>query len=132
MILFRKTTGTRCRDYSEKSLSSYQKLLTESFVMKDLKRYRKLNHFAEANPEFFDGYFDAITQMAVDYFTVNELPKRKQEFRMLKRFRSNLRDYYTRDNTVTGRQNALKRALSRICPLTRFLWKCVKGGIAFV
>lgn len=119
-------------DYTEKSLSYYQKLLNESFVMKDLKRYRKLNRFAEANPEFFDGYFDAITQMAVDYFTVNELPKRKQEFRMLKRFRANLRDYYARDNAVTGSQNALVRAFSRICPLVRFLWKCVKGGIAFV
>ena len=93
-------------DYSEKSLSYYQKLLNESFVMKDLKRYRKLNHFAEANPEFFDGYFDAITQMAVDYFTVNELPKRQQEFRMLRRFRSNLRHYHAeasgKNTAITG------------------------------
>jgi len=119
-------------DYSEKSLSYYQKLLNESFVMKDLKRYRKLNRFAEANPEFFDGYFDAITRMAVDYFTVNELPKRQQEFRMLKKFRSNLQDYYASDNAVTRRQNGLTRAFSRMCPLVSFLWKCLKGGIAFI
>jgi len=37
----------RKNDFSEKSLSYYQKLLNESFVMKDLKRYRKMNRFAE-------------------------------------------------------------------------------------
>jgi electron transfer flavoprotein-quinone oxidoreductase len=119
-------------DFSEKSLSCYQQLLNQSFVMKDLKRYRKLNRFAEANPEFFDGYFDAITQMAVDYFTVNELPKRMQEFRMLRRFRANLHDYYASDKPSLRHQSGFKRSFSRMCPLVRFLWKCVKGGIAFV
>ena len=101
-------------DFTEKSLSYYQKLLNESFVMKDLKRYRKLNRFAEKNPEFFDGYFIAITHMAVDYFAVNELPKRRQEFSMLKNFRSNL------------------HSCSGFFPLARFIWKCLKGGIAFI
>lgn len=119
-------------DFSAKSLSYYQRLLNGSFVMKDLKRYRKLNRFAEANPEFFDGYFNAITQMAVDYFTVNELPKRQQEFRMIRKFRSSLRDYYASDNAITCRQNGLIRAFSRTCPLVRFIWKCLKGGIAFI
>jgi electron transfer flavoprotein-quinone oxidoreductase len=119
-------------DYSERSLSHYQKLLNESFVMKDLKRYRKLNRFAEANPEFFDAYFDAITQMAVDYFTINELPKRQQEFGMLKKFRSNLRRYYANIPNQRYRQNRVTRAFSRAFPLVRFLWQCLKGGIAFV
>ncbi len=104
-------------DYSAKTLSYYQKLLNNSFVMKDLKRYRKLNHFAEANPVFFDGYFDAITQMAVDYFTVNELPKRQHEWQMIKRFYSGLRD---------------ARGTGKSFPLIRFLWKCIKGGLAFI
>lgn len=104
-------------DFSTRTLALYQKLLNESFVMKDLKRYRKLNHFAEANPVFFDGYFDAITQMAVDYFAVNELPKRQHEFQMLKRFRAGLRN---------------ARGAGKSFPLLRFLWKCIKGGIAFI
>jgi electron transfer flavoprotein-quinone oxidoreductase len=103
-------------DYSAKSLSYYQKLLNASFVMKDLKRYRKLNHFAEANPVFFDGYFKAITQMAVDYFAVNELPKRQHEFQMIKRFRSALHDAESK----------------KPFPLIKFLWRCLKGGIAFI
>ncbi|OGO23978.1 MAG: hypothetical protein A2144_06510 [Chloroflexi bacterium RBG_16_50_9] len=119
-------------DFSGKSLSYYQKLLNESFVMKDLKRYRKLNHFAEKNPEFFDGYFDAITQMAVDYFAVNELPKRQQEFRMIKNFRANLHNYYASDKAIVARMSGFKRTISRICPFARFIWKCLKGGLAFI
>ena len=108
-------------DFSANGLSSYSVLLKDSFVMKDLKRYRKLNHFAEANPEFFDGYFDAITQMAVDYFTVNELPKRRQELRMLKNFRANLREQGDHQSGFFAKN----------FPLMTFLWKCVKGAIAF-
>ena len=119
-------------DFSEKSLSNYQKLLNDSFVMKDLKRYRKLNHFAEANPEFFGGYFDAITQMAVDFFAVNELPKRQQEFRMLKRFRSNLRDCHANSPDEIYRHNRVMRAFSRMFPLIRLIWQGIKGGIAFI
>ena len=119
-------------DFSEKSLSNYQKLLNDSFVMKDLKRYRKLNHFAEANPEFFGGYFDAITQMAVDFFAVNELPKRQQEFRMLKRFRSNLRDCHANSPDETYRHNRVMRAFSKMFPLIRLIWQGIKGGIAFI
>jgi len=102
-------------DYSEKSLSRYQKLLNESFVMKDLKRYRKMNRFAEAYPEFFDGYFDAITQMAADYFTVKEMPKRTQEWQMIKNFRKNLR----------------KGSKSKF-PVLGFIWKSLKGAISFL
>jgi len=119
-------------DFSEKSLSNYQKLLNNSFVMKDLKRYRKLNHFAEANPEFFGGYFDAITQMAVDYFAVNELPKRQQEFRMLKKFRSNLCSCHANSPDETYRHNRVTRAFSKMFPLIRLIWQGIKGGIAFI
>ncbi len=119
-------------DYSEKSLSYYQKLLNKSFVMKDLKRYRKMNRFAEANPEFFDGYFGALTQMAVDYFTINELPKRQQEFGMLKRFRSTLRNLQASGSGGTHHHNRLLRTLYKTFPLARFLWQCLKGAISFI
>jgi len=69
-------------DYSAKKLSKYKKLLDETFVMKDLKRYRKMNKFAEKNPEFFDGYFKVITQTAVEFFEKKEIPKRQQDFQM--------------------------------------------------
>ncbi len=101
-------------DYSAKSLSLYRKLLSESFVMKDLKRYRKMNRFAERNPEFFGPYFEVIAQAAVDYFTVKEMPKRAQEWQMLRDFLKNLR----------------RVSRSRF-PLLSFVWKMLKGVIAF-
>lgn len=103
------------QDYSARSLSLYQKLLDESFVMKDLKRYRKMNRFAETNPEFFGPYLDVITQTAVDFFTMKEMPKRSQEWQMLKDFNKNL-----------GRVSH-----SRF-PLIKFMWKSLKGGISFI
>ncbi len=102
-------------DFSAQSLSCYQKLLDDSFVMKDLKRYRKMNRFAEKNPEFFGPYFDVITQAAVDYFTVKEMPKRTQEWQLIKDFRKNLH----------------KVSRERF-PLLSFLWKALKGGISFI
>ncbi len=117
---------------NRKNLSCYQNMLNESFVMKDLKRYRKLNRFAEGNPEFFNGYFDAMTRLAVDYFTINELPKRQQEMRMLKDFRSNLKAFHASAPQNIYRHNGLTRAFSRSFPLVRFLWQCVKGGISFI
>jgi electron transfer flavoprotein-quinone oxidoreductase len=103
------------KDYSAKSLSLYDRLLNESFVMKDLKRYRKMNLFAEKNPEFFGSYFDVITQAAVDFFTVKEMPKRTQEWQMIKDFRKNLR-----------------RATGSRFPLLSFIWKALKGGLSFL
>ena len=102
-------------DYSAKSLSHYQKLLNESFVMKDLKRYRKMNRFAEKNPEFFGPYFEVITQAAVDFFTIKEMSKRSQEWQMIKDFLKNLR----------------RVSRSRF-PLLSFIWKALKGVISFI
>jgi electron transfer flavoprotein-quinone oxidoreductase len=102
-------------DYTAQSLSYYQKLLNQSFVMKDLKRYRKMNLFAEKNPEFFGPYFEVITQAAVDYFTVKEMPKRSQEWQMIKDFRKNL------GRVSKGR-----------FPMLTFLWKSLKGAISFI
>ena len=119
-------------DFSEKGLSYYQKLLNKSFVMKDLKRYRKLNHFAEDYPEFFDAYFKIITQMAADYFTVNELPKRHQELRMLKRAWLSLNYFNTHELPKIHPQNRLSRAFNRAFPLVRFIWQCLKSVRAFI
>jgi electron transfer flavoprotein-quinone oxidoreductase len=107
--------ASRVNDFSAASLSCYQKMLENSFVMKDLKRYRKMNRFAEKNPEFFGPYINVITRAAVEYFAVKEMPKRSQEWQMLKNFRKNL-------HRSTG---------SRF-PLLRFFWKTIKGVFSFI
>lgn len=119
-------------DYTAKGLSLYPKLLEESFVMKDLKRFRKLNRFAEKNPEFFDGYFGAMTQMMVDFFAKREIPKRKQEIQMLKGFRSSIKSLYQEGSGGTQHHSQLARKLYSTFPFARFLWLCIKGGFAFL
>ena len=119
-------------DFSEKSLSYYRKLLNKSFVMKDLKRYCKMNLFAENNPEFFDAYFKAITQMGVDYFTINEMSKRRQEWMMLKRAWLALNYFNTHELPKIHPQNRLSRAFNRAFPLVRLIWQGLKGVWAFI
>ncbi|MFH1381571.1 MAG: FAD-dependent oxidoreductase [Chloroflexota bacterium] len=119
-------------DFSEKTLAYYQKLLNKSFVMKDLLKFRKMNHFVEQNPEFFDSYLNAMTQMAVDYFAVQELPKRTQEIRLLKRFVLAINYFNTNELPNIHRMNPVKRALIRAFPLARFIWQGIKGGFSFL
>jgi electron transfer flavoprotein-quinone oxidoreductase len=102
-------------DYSAKSLAYYQTLLNESFVMKDLRRYRRMNYFAEKNPEFFGPYLDVITRAAVDFFAVKEMPKRVQEWQMTKDVWKNLR-----------------KASSSKFPVLSLIWKAIKGAISFI
>ncbi len=126
------TEAKEANDYSAKKLSKYKKLLDESFVMNDLKRYRRMNHFAEKNPEFFDGYFKVITQMAVDYFEKKEMPKRKQDIQMLKRFRTGISQVYADNSERMNHINPVLKKLYTIFPLARFIWQSIKGGISFI
>jgi electron transfer flavoprotein-quinone oxidoreductase len=119
-------------DFSVKGLSDYKKLLNASFVMKDLKRYRKMNHFAEKNPEFFDGYFNVITQMAVDFFEKKEMPKRQQDIEMIKSFRSGISRVYADESEKMSHINPMLRKMYKIFPLARFIWQSIKGGISFI
>lgn len=117
-------------DFSKKSLSYYQELLNKSFIMKDLKRFRKLNFFVDKNPEFFDAYLKAFTQMAVDYFTITNLPKRQQEWKMLQGFYSALNYFTVNELPKTGRVGPIGGFFARLFPLGRFMWQCLKSGWA--
>lgn len=52
-------------DFSEAGLQNYKKYLEESFVLQDMKLYRKFPHFLEGTPRIFADY----PQMAVDMLT---------------------------------------------------------------
>lgn len=60
-------------DFSKTGLSSYEALLNESFVMKDLKLYQKLPEFLE-NPRIFNQYPQMVADMMADLFTVDGKP----------------------------------------------------------
>lgn len=60
-------------DFSKAGLSSYETLLNESFVMKDLKQYQKLPEFLE-NPRIFNQYPQMVADIMADLFTVDGTP----------------------------------------------------------
>lgn len=72
-------------DYSNKELSKYRARLEDSFVLKDLKRYKGISNFAMKHPEFFKEYPDLIIELARGFFTISEMPKGEARKLMLKK-----------------------------------------------
>jgi len=62
-------------DFSRKSLASYEKKLKESFVLKDLFKFRNLKKLLETKPWILGRYPKILCDTAVDYFAVSEMPK---------------------------------------------------------
>lgn len=71
-------------DFSAKSLSIYEKLLKESFVIKDLKMLKSIPKYIERNPKFFSVYPEVINSCAHDFLTVDGIPKR-EKFKSIKK-----------------------------------------------
>ncbi len=77
-------------DFSKNGLRSYREKLENSFVMKDLKKYRKVETWAHANPKFFKEYSDLILDLIKDYFTISEKPKEAIQEDLYHKFRARL------------------------------------------
>lgn len=72
-------------DLSEKGLAGYRRRLEDSFVLKDLKRYKGISNFAVKHPEFFKEYPELLIELAQDFFTVSETPKGKSRMAVIKK-----------------------------------------------
>lgn len=57
-------------DFSEAGLSSYKNYLEETFIMNDLRLYKKAPDFMD-NPRMFTSYPEMVTGMMKELFTVN-------------------------------------------------------------
>ncbi len=75
-------------DASAAALSGYQDRLAESFVMKDLMKYRKVEAWSHQNERFFKAYPDLLLEALKDYFTISETPKAEVQSRIYKKLRS--------------------------------------------
>lgn len=62
-------------DYSKATLAAYRQALEESWVMKDLKRYRETVHFLLQNREMVSDYPDLSIRLIRRYFTIDDRPK---------------------------------------------------------
>lgn len=65
----------RKNDFSKATLAHYRQSLEESWVMKDLKRYRDSVHFMLDNRELVNEYPDLAVRLLQRYFTVEDVPK---------------------------------------------------------
>ncbi|MEI2384397.1 FAD-dependent monooxygenase [Breoghania sp. JC706] len=74
-------------EMSKANLAEYRKRLEETFVMKDLKKYRKIPHFLEANKHVFTLYPKLFSDAAQAWFRVDGTDKWSKEKQIVGSFR---------------------------------------------
>ena len=72
-------------DFSDAMTSQYEKRLKESFVLKDLKKFRKLPKTLEHNPQLFKKYPEIMEEFVRDMFTADGEPKNNKQKRLIGR-----------------------------------------------
>ncbi|SDE40119.1 FAD-dependent monooxygenase [Rhodospira trueperi] len=70
------------------TLKAYRKALEDSFVLRDLKKYRRLPQILETNKHFFTDYPRLITHAAETMLRVDGVPKLDKERAVMASFRS--------------------------------------------
>jgi electron transfer flavoprotein-quinone oxidoreductase len=68
------------------NLATYRKTLDETFVMKDLKKYKNMPDVFHKNPHFFTAYPELVTQAAHTMLTVDGIDKKSKEKQIRKSF----------------------------------------------
>lgn len=74
-------------DFSAGELSHYKTLLNNSFIMKDLKKYRRVSRFSIENSHIFSFYPEFINQAAHEMITVDGIPKKEKQKKIFKRLK---------------------------------------------
>jgi electron transfer flavoprotein-quinone oxidoreductase len=85
IIVRLKRTREPCNEYN---LVSYRKALDESFVMKDMKKYRKVPGLLHGNNQFLDLYPRLISQAAQTWLRVDGTDKISKEREIMRTVRS--------------------------------------------
>ena len=66
-------------DTGEASLSLYEKRVRDSFIIKDLQKYRNMGAFFEANPHLLKDYPELACQAMKRFFTADGTPKKEMQ-----------------------------------------------------
>lgn len=72
---------------TQANLALYRRRLDETFVMKDLKKYRRIPNFLHANKQVFSLYPKLLTGAAQKWFRVDGIDKRTKEKEIVGSFR---------------------------------------------
>ncbi len=65
-------------------MSSYQKNLEETFIIKDLKKYKKSSEYFDHNPELFALYPELVSDAMYTFFNVDGTPKKDVQKKMMR------------------------------------------------
>ncbi len=74
-------------DFSRATMALYEQKLENSFVLKDLKKYRHMSHFFNTNPHFLRDYPELAAELLGDYFEVSDRPKAEVESEVYRKLR---------------------------------------------
>ncbi|KAB2953504.1 FAD-dependent oxidoreductase [Heliorestis acidaminivorans] len=74
-------------DFSAEALKRYKERLEDSFVLKDLKKYQNVSGLMQTNPHFFTVYPNMARQAAQELFTVNNVPKKEKQKKIIRDIR---------------------------------------------
>ena len=75
----------RLRDpCTEANLGDYRRLLEDSFVLKDMKKYRKVPGLLHGNRQLLDLYPRMLSQAAQTWFRVDGVDKRTKERQIMR------------------------------------------------
>lgn len=72
--------------FTASNLATYKAKLDQSFIMKDLKKYRHLPAVLHENKQFFSQYPDVINAAAHNWFTVDSVDKKTKEKQIMGSF----------------------------------------------
>jgi electron transfer flavoprotein-quinone oxidoreductase len=84
-IIAAKAAG---KEMNAATLKAYQKALDESFVMKDLKKYRDMPKVFHENPQFFTTYPELLNKAARTMVTVDNIDKKTKEREIFSSFKN--------------------------------------------
>jgi electron transfer flavoprotein-quinone oxidoreductase len=83
------TAAAKKKDFSENGLSLYRKLLEDSFIMKDLEKYKDAAHLLEHDPTYFRHYLPALNKSMSEFFTVDGVSKKEKQKKIVKNMQGN-------------------------------------------
>lgn len=66
-------------DFSAESLAYYEQLIRDSFIYKDLYKYRNMGRFFESHPAFFTLYPELLNEACREMLTVDGISKRAKQ-----------------------------------------------------
>ncbi|NNJ11908.1 FAD-dependent oxidoreductase [Chloroflexales bacterium ZM16-3] len=69
----------QANNFSAAFLKQYRQNLEASFVLKDMKQYRRMTDFLDSSPHFLGTYANFLNDAALRYFTAHGMPKRDME-----------------------------------------------------